>query len=98
MPAASSLLMSPVLTTWLRRRSSARLKAICGTANWLLASPRQEVRDEGVEPEILAADAPQAEGAVAALAGKHALDRVLHALVGLVVERELLDRGELIDR
>ena len=62
-----------------------------------LARPRQEVGHVGVEPDVVAARAPQAERAVRALARQQPLDRVADALVDRGVERELRLARELVD-
>ena len=63
-----------------------------------LARPRQEVRHESVEPHVVVAGAggPQAEGAVGILAVHLAVDRQFDAAVEIGVDRQMLDRGELV--
>ena len=62
-----------------------------------LARPRQEVGDVGVEPGVVAADAPQAERAVRRLARQQPVDGVADALVDGVVEREMRLARKLVD-
>ena len=60
-----------------------------GHGKILLASPGQEVGDVGIEPAVIAARPPQTERTVRALPRQQAIDRILDALVDVVVEREV---------
>ncbi len=89
---------SVVLATKLRRRSSARLKARWRHREAALARPGQEVGDVGVEPEVVAADRPQAErrrsspGAPARARSRRArARRALSSSASSSVRRELVD-------
>ena len=88
---------SVVLATALRSRSSASLNAVSGTANLVLARAGQEIGDVGVEPDVVAADAPQAERAVRILPRQQRLDGVADALIRRRIERDMRLRGEFAD-
>ena len=73
------------------------LEALVGHGVAVGPRTREEVGHIGVEPGILAARRPQAEGAFIALARQHRLDRLDDALVHIGIDRELRVDRHLVD-
>ena len=63
----------------------------------LLAGPRQEVGDVGIEPHVAGARRPQAEAAGRRLVVQHAVDGVLDAAVQVGILRQAGGLGQLGD-
>ena len=73
------------------------MNAHLGNRETSLPRAGQEIADIGIEPQIIAAHRPQAERAVGILPRQDALDGLAHALVRLVVEREVFLLGQALD-